>query len=67
MNLAHSSPPPRGANLTTFAATPDPGAVPDEEAPASIPSPVVPGWDAFEVWRTRVRDARRDVVPRRAG
>ena len=25
------------------------------------PSPQPVGWDPFEVWRTRVRDARRDT------
>ena len=25
------------------------------------PSPRPSGWDPFEVWRTRVRDARRDT------
>jgi hypothetical protein len=25
------------------------------------PSPRPTGWDPFEVWRTRVRDARRDA------
>lgn len=24
------------------------------------PSPIPSGWDPFEVWRTRVRDAGRD-------
>ena len=27
--------------------------------------PTVAGWDAFEVWRTRVRDARQEALPRR--
>jgi hypothetical protein len=31
-------------------------------AAASVePSPRPQGWDPFEVWRTRVRDARRDT------
>jgi hypothetical protein len=25
------------------------------------------GWDPFEIWRTRVRDARRDAALPRAG
>jgi hypothetical protein len=29
-------------------------------AAAVEPSPRLAGWDPFEVWRTRVRDARRD-------
>ena len=65
MNFSDSRSVPRGANLTTSATAPD--AVPDEEAPTAEPRPAAPGWDAFEVWRTRVRDARRDVMPRRAG
>jgi hypothetical protein len=30
-------------------------------AAAVDPSPRPVGWDPFEVWRTRVRDARRDA------
>ncbi len=38
----------------------------DEARPAGAaatvePSPRPSGWDPFEVWRTRVRDARRDA------
>jgi hypothetical protein len=32
------------------------------DAAATVdPAPRLPGWDPFEVWRTRVRDARRDA------
>jgi len=30
-------------------------------AAAVEPSPRPAGWDPFDVWRTRVRDARRDA------
>ncbi len=30
-------------------------------AAAIEPAPQPAGWDPFEVWRTRVRDARRDA------
>ena len=30
-------------------------------AAAVDPAPRLRGWDPFEVWRTRVRDARRDA------
>lgn len=30
-------------------------------AAAVTPTPLPAGWDPFEVWRTRVRDARRDA------
>jgi hypothetical protein len=38
----------------------------DEQRPAGAaaavePAARLPGWDPFEVWRTRVRDARRDA------
>ena len=33
---------------------------PDGAAAAVEPAPRPAGWDPFEVWRTRVRDARRD-------
>jgi hypothetical protein len=35
-------------------------ACPAGAAAAVEPSPRPTGWDPFEVWRTRVRDARRD-------
>ena len=34
---------------------------PPGAAAAVDPSPRPAGWDPFEVWRTRVRDARRDA------
>ena len=34
---------------------------PDGAAAAVEPLPRPSGWDPFEVWRTRVRDARRDA------
>jgi hypothetical protein len=34
---------------------------PSGAAGAVDPSPRPSGWDPFEVWRTRVRDARRDA------
>lgn len=34
---------------------------PPGAAAAVEPSPRPSGWDPFEVWRTRVRDARRDA------
>jgi hypothetical protein len=33
---------------------------PNGAAAAVEPAPRPTGWDPFEVWRTRVRDARRD-------
>jgi hypothetical protein len=38
---------------------PLPGA---EEIGVTAPEGTVSGWDPFEVWRTRVRDARRAPV-----
>ena len=44
----------------------------DDSVPARMPEPRdlhrpsgAGGWDAFEIWRTRVRDARRDAPPPR--
>jgi hypothetical protein len=46
----------------------------DDSGPSRTPDPRVAhrptaagGWDAFEIWRTRVRDARRDAPPPRRG
>ena len=53
--------------LTQFATVVLPiDAANDERPPASAAATVEPlprpaGWDPFEVWRTRVRDARRDA------
>ena len=33
---------------------------PNGAAATVEPAPRLTGWDPFEVWRTRVRDARRD-------
>jgi hypothetical protein len=41
-----------------------PAAANDDLGPARMspePQAVASGWDPFEVWRTRVRDARRDA------
>ena len=56
---------PLGANPTPAFATgtAEPAG---EQARPEAPPPVPLGWDPFEVWRTRVRDARRDVAPGRA-
>ena len=66
MTLPNSRPAPRGAHPLTATTTGTVDPVRDEQAPQAEPPPVPLGWDAFEVWRTRVRDARRDVTPRRA-
>jgi hypothetical protein len=47
--------------LVPAAANDDHGpTLPEAEAPAAAT-----GWDPFEVWRTRVRDARRGSEPHR--
>ena len=66
MNVSNSRLAPRGAHPTTSTSTGTLDATGDEPAPKAEAPPVPIGWDAFEVWRTRVRDARRDVTPRRA-
>lgn len=67
MNSPESRPAPRGANLTTSPAIDTREPVRDEHGRSAEPPAVPLGWDPFEVWRTRVRDARQDVAPRRAG
>jgi len=46
------------------------GALPALEAARALPAArtaAAGGWDPFEIWRTRVRDARREAPsPRRA-
>jgi hypothetical protein len=44
------------------AANDEHGAVRLKSAP-SFARDASSGWDPFEVWRTRVRDARRDALP----
>jgi hypothetical protein len=52
---------PRGVGFGGLAANDEQGpvaAAPDAaEARAAVPA----GWDPFEIWRTRVRDARREA------
>jgi hypothetical protein len=53
---------PRGAGNAGYAAAddaqaPSPGGGAAGGAPGASPG----GWDPLEVWRTRVRDARRDA------
>ena len=67
MNFPELRSAPRGANLATASATVDLESVRGEPTRRPESPPVPLGWDPFEVWRTRVRDARRDVAPRRAG
>jgi hypothetical protein len=60
MNNADQSPAARAA----AAAGPD--AANDDDGPAeggAGGSAGPAGWDPFEVWRTRVRDARRSAAP----
>ena len=57
---------PRAALLPPSIAANDdraPGAA--DETPRVEPYLGTAGWDPFEIWRTRVRDARRDA--RRSG
>jgi len=64
-NFDHRST-PRGASLPGQVAANDDdatGAV--AGSPRATPYPGTAGWDPFEIWRTRVRDARRDA--RRSG
>jgi len=53
---------PRGAGTAGFTAAND---AQGPSAPASEPRRehklVTSGWDPFEIWRTRVRDARREA------
>jgi hypothetical protein len=52
----------RGAGFGDVAAANDEqGPVPATPAAASGRVPVTAGWDPFEIWRTRVRDARREL------
>ncbi len=67
MNFFDPRQAPSGAALTPVAANEDFGPAKDPADPRVEPPPATRGWDAFEVWRTRVRDARRDVAPRRLG
>ena len=54
----------RGAALPpSVAANDDHAPVRSRPAPESEPLLGSVGWDPFEIWRTRVRDARRDASP----
>ncbi len=59
---------PEGAEGSPFAQRPSPAANEDFPGPGSAAdasAPPRPGWDAFEVWRTRVKVARSAATPER--
>jgi hypothetical protein len=53
---------PRDAGLAEFTAANDPQGSAASVGPARAARGTSPGgWDPVEIWRTRVRDARRDA------
>ena len=57
----------RVAALPPAAANDDFAPGPRDDGRAEAAATPTGGWDAFEVWRTRVRDARRDAARGRRG
>jgi hypothetical protein len=56
MKLADQGPTGAVPEAVSLAANDDRGPV---RTPPEAPAASTPGWDAFEVWRSRVRDPRR--------
>lgn len=66
MNHFDPRSPPRGVVPPDFvAANDDYPPVRVRRLPGPVLGPI--GWDPFEIWRTRVRDARQDAGPSRLG
>ena len=56
---------PRSVTSADYTAANDDSVPAPTPEPRDLQRPAAGGWDAFEIWRTRVRDARRDAPPPR--